>query len=208
MKLCLSLSPVVLAASISSVGAYTAGAEVQRRHTVTLASPQRVGSPAAKSSTTTLRMSDFDFPSAMPQKPQQTMKEKLNESATQFIADLTTRLGKGVDPPPEMEVLREARDADGDEKTLALRIYELMIEQGMTYDIDADTGRLTPTQFDVKNNLDIPEVKAEFKRLYAYGIELIKRGLIDLETCKDVVKKRLIDRTGLSPEDFDKWLGY
>ena len=81
-------------------------------------------------------------------------------------------------------------------------------EQGMTYDIDADTGRLTPTQFDVKNNLDIPEVKAEFKRLYAYGIELIKRGLIDLETCKDVVKKRLIDRTGLSPEEFDKWLGY
>ena len=47
--------------------------------------------------------------------------------ATQFIADLTTRLGKGVDPPPEMEVLREARDADGDEKTLALRIYDLMI---------------------------------------------------------------------------------
>lgn len=78
----------------------------------------------------------------------------------------------------------------------------------MTYDIDADTGRLTPTQFDVKNNLGIPEVKAEFKRLYAYGIELVKRGLIDLETCKAVVKKRLIDRTGLLPEEFDKWLGY
>jgi hypothetical protein len=47
--------------------------------------------------------------------------------ATQFIADLTARLGEGVDPPPEMEVLREARDSDGDENTLALRIYELMI---------------------------------------------------------------------------------
>jgi hypothetical protein len=81
-------------------------------------------------------------------------------------------------------------------------------EQGMTYDIDADTGRLTPTQFDVKNNLDIPEVKVEFKRLYAYGIELMKRELIDLKTCKDVVKKGLIDRTGLSPEEFGKWLGY
>ena len=76
------------------------------------------------------------------------MKEKLEESvriilesfrftkfvaqsaisqATQFIADLTARLGEGVDPPPEMEVLREARDADGDENTLALRIFELMI---------------------------------------------------------------------------------
>jgi len=107
-----------------------------------------------------------------------------------------------------MEALRQARDADSDESVLALRIYELMIEQGMTYDIDAETGRLTPTQFDIKNNLDIPEVKAEFKHLYAYGMELIKRGLIDLETCKGIVTKRLIERTGLTPEEFDKWLGY
>lgn len=47
--------------------------------------------------------------------------------ATQFIAELTARLGEGVDAPPEMEVLRKARDADVDENTLALRIYELMI---------------------------------------------------------------------------------
>lgn len=72
-------------------------------------------------------MSDFDFPSAMPEKPQQNLKEKLEESATRFIADLTARLADGVDPPPEMEALKEARDADSDEKTLALRIYELMI---------------------------------------------------------------------------------
>ena len=39
------------------------------------------------------------------------------------------------------------------------------IEQGMMYDVDADTGALTETQFDIKNNLDIPEVKAEFKHL-------------------------------------------
>ncbi len=76
MKLC--LVAVVLSAMISSVGAFLA-----RRHTVTWASPQRVGSSlgAARSSTTTaLSMSDFDFPSAMPQKPKQTMKEKLEES--------------------------------------------------------------------------------------------------------------------------------
>jgi len=137
------------------------------------------------------------------------MKEKMEESATQFIADLTARLGDGVDPPPELEALREARDGgDSDENVLAVRIYELMIEQGMTYDIDPDTGRLTPTQFDIKENLDIPEVKKEFKHLYSYGMELIKRGLIDLDACKDIVEKRLIERTGLSPEEFDKWLGY
>ena len=81
-------------------------------------------------------------------------------------------------------------------------------EQGMMYDVDADTGVLTPTQFDIKNNLDIPEVKAEFKHLYTYGMELIKRGMIDLDTAKDCVKTRLIERTGLSPEEFDEWLGF
>jgi len=159
-------------------------------------------------SITTLKMSDFDFPSAMPEKPEKTMKMKLEESATQFIADLTSRLADGVDPPPEMEALKQARDSDSDESTLAARIYELMIEQGMTYDINAETGRLSPTKFDVKKNLDIPEVKAEFKHLYGYGMQLIQKGLIDMEACKDIVKKRLISRTGLTPEEFDKWLGY
>lgn len=194
----------VAAISAASVGAFTAGVQNCQHRAVSVASPR----VCAQSSTTTLNMSDFDFPSAMPEKPQQTMKEKMEESATQFIADLSTRLGDGVDPPPEMEALIEARDAGSDEKTLALRIYELMIEQGMMYDIDAETGILTPTQFDVKANLEIPEVKAEFKHLYSYGMQLIQRGLIDMDTAKDVVKKRLIDRTGLSPEEFDKWLGY
>ena len=78
----------------------------------------------------------------------------------------------------------------------------------MLYDRNTENGILTPTQFDIKANLDIPEVKAEFKHLYEYGMELIKRNLIELDACKDVVKKRLIDRTGLTPEEFDKWLGY
>merc|ERR1711957_255274 len=186
------------------MGAFQHGALPCRATSISPAAYLRVGAD----SFTTLKMSDFDFPSAMPEKPQQTMKMKLDESATQFIADLTARLADGVDPPPEMEALRQARDADSDENTLALRIYELMIEQGMTYDIDAETGRLTPTQFDVKQNLDIPEVKAEFKHLYQYGMELIKRGLVDLDTGKDIVTRRLIRRTGLSPEEFDKWLGY
>jgi len=166
-------------------------------------------SPIKRMASTLLKMSDFDFPSAMPPKPQQTMEERLRESATSFIADITTRLGKGVDPPPELEALRKVRDDEGsDVQTLSLRIYELMIEQGMIYDVDPDTGVLTPTQFDIKSNLDIPEVKAEFNHLYSYGMELIKRGMIDLDVVKETVKKRLIERTGLSPEEFDAWLGY
>ena len=130
------------------------------------------------------------------------------ESATQFIANINAQLDEGVKPPPEMESLQQARDADADEKILAIKIYELMIEQGMTYDINPETGRLSPTNFDIKNNLEIPEVKSEFKQLYEYGMQLIQRGLIGVDDCKDIVKSRLIDRTGLSPEEFDKWLGY
>jgi len=156
--------------------------------------------------TSALEMSDFG--TAMPEKPQQSMREKLMESATTFIADIEARLADGVDPPPEVQALKEARDADSDEKTLALRIYELMIEQGMTYDVDAETGKLSPTQFDIINNLDVPEVKAEFAHLYQYGMQLISRDLLDVDVAKECVKTRLIERTGKTPEEFDAWLGY
>lgn len=156
--------------------------------------------------TSALKMSDFA--SAMPEKPQQSMKEKLMDSATTFIVDIETRLADGVSPPPEVQALKDARDADSDEKTLALRIYELMIEQGMTFDVDPTTGKLSPTQFDIKNNLDIPEVKQEFAHLYQYGMQLIARDLLDIEVAKECVKTRLIERTGKTPEEFDAWLGY
>jgi hypothetical protein len=75
-----------------------------------------------------LRMSDFDFPSAMPEKPVQTMEEKLRDSATSYIADITARLGEGVSPPPELEELKRIRDDDGSSVgDLSLKIYELMI---------------------------------------------------------------------------------
>mmetsp|Transcript_4281 Transcript_4281/g.9366 ORF Transcript_4281/g.9366 Transcript_4281/m.9366 type:complete len:217 (-) Transcript_4281:235-885(-) len=216
MKVCINhlSSFLALSTTLSAayVGAFTSEVAQPRyhyHHNRAASSPTTTASATqSTTTTTTLKMSDFDFPSAMPEKPQQTMQEKLEESATQFIADLSTRLGDGVDPPPEMEALKKARDEGSDEITLATKIYELMIEQGMLYDIDAENGRLTPTQFDIKANLEIPEVKSEFKHLYEYGMELIKRGLIELDTCKGIVEKRLIDRTGLSPEEFDKWLGY
>ena len=118
-----------MAISASTVEAFITATGVQNFQSRTASSSPIVRQSSSKvsSSTTSLRMSDFDFPSAMPAKPQQTMKEKLEDSATSFIADLTARLGDGVDPPPEMAALKEARDADSDENTLALRIYELMI---------------------------------------------------------------------------------
>lgn len=210
MKIVRALSVALAIPSSAPAAAFQAGAGSRGPHFVARRGTPRTTTPqSSPAPTTALRMSDFA--SAMPEKPEQSLRERLEDSATQMLADLEARLGEGVDQPPEADALREARDADaeeGDEKTIALRIYELMIEQGMTYDIDAETGRLSPTQFDIKNNLDVPEVKREFQQLYAYGMQMISRGLIDMETCKGVVMKRLIDRTGLSPEEFDKWLGY
>lgn len=81
---------------------------------------------------TSLKMSDFDFPSAMPEKPVQSIEEQLRDSATTFIADITARLGDGVAPPPELEALKKVRDDEGsDVKALSLKIYELMIGENL-----------------------------------------------------------------------------
>jgi hypothetical protein len=37
---------------------------------------------------------------------------------------------------------------------------------------------------------------------------MIASGLLDIDLVKAIVKERLIARTGLSPEEFDTWLGY
>jgi len=194
---------VALASSSSSVQSFSFGPTCIPSQRCL---PSSYRAPCRSSQTSALNMSDFA--SAMPEKPEQTMKEKLEDSATKFILDLEARLADGVAPPPELEALRKARDDDSDEKTLALKIYELMIEQGMCYDIDAETGKLSPTQFDIKNNLDIPEVKQEFAHLYQYGMQLISRDLLDVDVAKECVKTRLIERTGKTPEEFDSWLGY
>jgi len=143
----------------------------------------------------------------MPPKPEMTRKEKLEESSDAFIYNFQVSLGEGVEEPPELETLRVARDKGADGPELTIRIYELMIEQGMRYDKD-ESGILTPTDFDIKNNLDVKEVQAEFAYLYKYGIGLIKKGLMAEADVKKIVMERLIERTGLTPKEFDKWLGY
>ena len=155
-------------------------------------------------------MSDFasDFASAMPEKPKLTVKEQMQESATAFISNMEGRLKEGVAPPPELDAVREARDSDAEIDVLAARIYELLIEQGMLYDQDPEDGTLSLTNFDIKNNLDIKEVKDEFSYLYKYGMSLCAKGILDVETVKSIVTERLIERTGLTPQEFDSWLGY
>jgi hypothetical protein len=67
---------------------------------------------------------------------------------------------------------------------------------------------LTPTEFNVKENLDVPEVRDEFSHLYKYGMMMMNQGLVTADEIKTTVLERLIKRTGLEPEEFDKWLGY
>lgn len=154
---------------------------------------------------------DFDFPSAMPEKPMQTVEERLAQSADDFITTMTAALGPTHldDAPPELQELKDMRDKSvTDASILALQMYKLMIERGMRYDADPETGALTPTEFDIPSNLDIPEVQAEFGYLYKYGMMLIDRELLTVDHVKTTVLERLIKRTGLSPDEFDKWLGY
>jgi hypothetical protein len=162
-----------------------------------------------------------------------TQDEKMAQSADGFIHTISNALGEGVEAPPELDALRQARKNGANNNELALRIYELMIEKGMMYDEEPETGKerylgmvsvqretspyinvfpatgtLTPTEFNVKENLDIPEVRNEFSHLYKYGMMMMKQGLVTSDEIKTTVLERLIKRTGLEPEEFDKWLGY
>jgi len=137
------------------------------------------------------------------------MLEQIQDSADEFIVSMESSLGEGVPAPPELSALGEARaDPDSSLELLTKCIYELMIERGMLYDVNEETGMMTPTEFDVKANLDEPAVKQEFAGLYKYGMQLIAKGILDIEDAKEIVANRLIARTGLSPLEFDEWLGY
>ena len=148
-----------------------------------------------------------DFGSAMPEKPEISLEDRMNESADDFIVNMESQLGD-TEPPPELLALKEARQQNKPIGEVTLKVYELMIERGMRYDEDPDTGSLTPTDFDIPNNLDIPEVQQEFAHLYKYGMMLMNKGLLTADQVKGAVLERLIKRTGLTPEKFDEWLGY
>jgi hypothetical protein len=155
---------------------------------------------------TTLRLSDFA--SAMPEKPELTREQQMEQSADDFIANMSNALGEGVEAPLELEALKQLRADNAGPPELALTIYELMIERGMRYDEAPETGILTPTEFNIQENLDVKEVKDEFFHLYKYGMMLGDRGLLTTDQIKDTVIERLIKRTGLTPEEFDTWLGF
>lgn len=148
-----------------------------------------------------------DFASAMPEKPEVSMEERINQSADEFILNMESVLGEATDPPPELQALKNARQELASVEEITLRVYELMIERGMRYD-QTPEGVLVPTDFDIPSNLDIPEVRKEFAHLYQYGMMLMNRGLLSADQVKKTVIERLIKRTGLTPEKFDEWLGY
>jgi hypothetical protein len=138
-------------------------------------------------------------------------KESFLKDASNLIESMEKGLASGgVDvAPPELEALKCAvEDSSTTASLLSQRIYELLIEKGMRYDLDPPTGRLTPTEFNIKENLDIPAVRNEFFRQYSFGMQAAMTGVLDVEKVKEIVLERLIKRTGLSPEEFDKWLGF
>lgn len=67
----------------------------------------RPNQPVPLLPTPALRMSDFDFPSAMPEKPKLTLDESIAQSADNTIEVISNALGPGVSAPPELEALKE-----------------------------------------------------------------------------------------------------
>jgi len=126
-----------------------------------------------------------------------------------LISSIKYGLEEGVEAPPEMQALEDAiDDSTSTPSLLSRRIYELTIEKGMCYDVHPDTGRMVQTKFDIQANLDHPNVKSEFFKLYSYGMQASMTGLLEVETVKDIVQERLVKRTGMSAQEFDKWLGF
>lgn len=102
----------------------------------------QVSMPVVAPTSTSLKMSDFgsDFASAMPAKPEMTMDEKIAQAADEMIDTITNALGEGVEEPPELGALRDARKNGAETSEVALKVYELMIERGMLYDEEPETG--------------------------------------------------------------------
>lgn len=103
---------------------------------------RRMAATPIFSTGTSLKMSDSgsDFASAMPAKPQLTMAEKIEQAADETIETISNALGEGVEEPPELAALRDARKNGAETSELALKVYELMIERGMLYDEEPETG--------------------------------------------------------------------
>ena len=89
-------------------------------------------------------------------------RKDIRESATKLIADLRSRLAEGVAEASVLGDLLVARVNFAHVEELALKIYMLLIEQGMRYDQSPEDGTMTETYFDITNNLHTFEVKKVF----------------------------------------------
>lgn len=182
---------------------------------------------------------ESDFVSTFLPNVNMTYAERIVKQADDFCRQVRGSLGPNVEGPPELLVLEQAveesfpptmttttttgddsvakKDKDDNKaemdhsKRLARLMYELMIECGLQFDKDPDTGIMTPTQFDnafIQENLDLPEIKDEFFHLYTYGLQLISMNVLTLDEVRDIAQTRIIPRSGLDPPAFDAWLGF
>lgn len=206
-----NFATILLVLNVASSVAFVPHLKVQKSTVASMGSvvPTWKKDVQSSASKKTELLMESDFASAMPEAPQLTKREFLEQAADKTLASIQGALGEDVEPVPAVAELQETRnDPNSSEENLAAAIYTLMIERGMTYDEEPDTGILTPTNFDIPSNLEVAEVKEEFLFLYRYGMQLISSGYVSVDTVKGIVQERLISRTGLSPEEFDEWLGF
>lgn len=105
--------------------------------------------------------------------------------------------------PPQSLIDLKAAVMDGDSMDIGAKIYLLLVDQCLGYDIVE--GGVVKTQSDF-SNLDDPEVKNKMAYIYTYGISMFKKGLVSEDALKDAILNKVAAKVGMDGPEFDKWL--
>merc|ERR1712196_406016 len=112
-------------------------------------------------------------------------------------------LGEGVDPPDSLLQLKEAI-YERDNAKITENLYMLLIDQQLNYDMNAE-DKLVPTKLDFSKKEDAT-VFQKINYVYSYGINMLKRGMIDREPLTRIVEEKIAKKVGMDGKALDEWL--
>ena len=93
--------------------------------------------------------------------------------------------------------------SEGDPATITQRLYELMVEQTLDYDVADEKLVLTAVDY---ANRDDEAVREKLSYIYRYGITMYQKEMIAKEPLMTIVLERIASRVGMNGEEFDQWL--
>jgi hypothetical protein len=127
----------------------------------------------------------------------------LASTATAAIDNIMAMCPDDVDPPTAAMADLKSAVSSGDTMEIGNKMYLLLIEQCLNYDIM--DGKMQKTVVDY-SNLEDEEVMKKMTYIYTYGISMFKKGLVAEDALKDAVLNRLAAKVGKDGPGFDQWL--